>query len=180
AARMAIDYPQSVSRLVLYGTPIPAGFRRNLQYIMTRVPFQAVLPIAPLVLPGSGTVLRHLPFVRQLTTVLLRQWRVPLQPERLDAEFLDYSTDHSRVGLEYSLRDIFLMHDLYSDLPQITQPTCMIIGDSDVLVQPEALTSLVDTYPRMSMHIIANAGHVALLDQPDSFIQIVNDFLCET
>lgn len=177
AARLAIDHPDRVSRLVLYDTPLPQGPARNLFYALRTLPLHTVLPLSPLLLPDAGNLVGSQSLFRRIMRFVLMQWRVPLRDEQREGEFLDYSLDNDRVGLGYSLRDGFFMHDLSGDLPRLNVPTCLIVGEHDTLVRLDDMRALARSHPRMQLRVIADAGHVALIDQPQRFNRVLRAFL---
>lgn len=175
--RMALDLPQHISSLVVYDTPLPQGVLKNIGYYTRYIPLNALLPIAPLVLPGAGFVAQYVPLFRQITRLLLLQWRVPYRRERLDKEYLDYTMQASRIGLANSVREIFFKENILSEMARMTIPTLLIMGEGDVLLRPEMLHRVAHINPLMQVQVIPDAGHVSLLDQPEYFLQALLAFL---
>lgn len=180
AARLALDFPQHVQRLILYDSPLPQGMLRNIFYNLRHVPFTALLPVAPLSLPGSGYVAQYMPFFSAILRFLLVQWRVPYRRERLDAEFLDQMNRASRIGLANSFRQIILKANILAEISTLAMPTLMIVGGGDVLVRVDLLTQVMRTNANLQLEVIPDAGHVSLLDQPERFMQALTTFLAQS
>lgn len=80
------------------------------------------------------------------------------------------------VNLLLSTLDI-LASDVTSVLGTIVAPTLLVWGDHDRLV-PDALgEALHRAIVGSQYHVIKNAGHVVMWDQPDEFNRVVLDFL---
>lgn len=61
-------------------------------------------------------------------------------------------------------------------LTQITCPTQIIVGDLDQATPPSDAKLMAEKIPGARLAIIPNAAHLANLEQPDTFNQIVVDF----
>lgn len=61
-------------------------------------------------------------------------------------------------------------------LKQITCPTHIIVGELDQATPPSDAKLMADQIPHASLTIIPNAAHLANLEQPESFNQIVATF----
>ena len=57
--------------------------------------------------------------------------------------------------------------DSRPDLPGIKVPTLVVVGDSDTITIPEAAKEMAAGIPGAKLVIIPNAGHMALVEQPE-------------
>ena len=62
-------------------------------------------------------------------------------------------------------------------LPQIDRPTLVIHGESDELVPPENGRRIASLIPGSQLHILPQASHIFMTDQPDLTQQVVLEFL---
>jgi pimeloyl-ACP methyl ester carboxylesterase len=176
AAHLAINHPSRVSRLILYDVPLPKGFFGNL-LLMFDIPLKALLPVLFFAIPGSGFCLDRLLPKRWLTKRLLHNWKVPYDPARLSDEFLDYATDSRGVGLENQLRALLFFNNLETQLHRIQCPTLLIKGEDDILLSPRQAKRMIQLISDVQLEIIAEAGHLALFDQPGVFSSSAHDFM---
>jgi 3-oxoadipate enol-lactonase len=79
--------------------------------------------------------------------------------------------------LEQSVRALFIFHNLEVYLRHITAPTLIMAGDNDVLLPSRRVQQLREMIPQAEVHIIPDAGHLSLLDQPTIFCQRLRQFL---
>jgi 3-oxoadipate enol-lactonase len=64
-------------------------------------------------------------------------------------------------------------------LGQITAPTCVIVGDRDLLKGPAYARTIHDAIPRSELHVLAGAGHAACWEKPEEFNTVVLGFLAK-
>ena len=57
--------------------------------------------------------------------------------------------------------------DSRPDLPAIEVPTLVVVGDSDTITTPEAAQEMADNIPGARLVVVPEAGHMALVEQPD-------------
>ena len=69
--------------------------------------------------------------------------------------------------------------NLLKDLPRISAPTLVLIGDRDKTVPPRCAEDLLAGIPNARLEIIPDAGHALPYDQPEKFTQAVLNFLNE-
>ncbi len=62
-------------------------------------------------------------------------------------------------------------------LPEIAQPTCVIVGEKDILKPPHYSETIAECVPNAELHIIEGAGHASFWEQAEEFNQILLDFL---
>jgi pimeloyl-[acyl-carrier protein] methyl ester esterase len=60
--------------------------------------------------------------------------------------------------------------DLRAELAAIEQPVCLIHGDGDALMPPDAARWLANTLPRARLNILKNRGHAPLISACDECV----------
>ena len=60
---------------------------------------------------------------------------------------------------------------------RITQPTLVVQGDADQVVDPGNAEVLAGLLPNASVQRFAGAGHLLYWEQPKRFVRVVADFL---
>jgi pimeloyl-ACP methyl ester carboxylesterase len=178
AGRLACDYPSIISRLVIYASPIPGGIIGNLP-LLWHLRWEAARQLIPLLFPGSGWIMSRLPadLRRAIIAETLHAWRVPLSPAKRTAEYIHRSSQNDPRALADSLRGLVIYPNLRRDLPRIAVPTLIIAGERDVLVSRSMTESTAAAIPNARVALIPDAGHAALIDQPDAFIAALSAFL---
>ena len=74
-----------------------------------------------------------------------------------------------------------LAHDTRGRLQDITCPTLVIVGDEDILTPAARFARpIADAIPNAQLHIIPEAGHGLLLEQPDAVTNALLEFLTRT
>jgi pimeloyl-ACP methyl ester carboxylesterase len=176
AARLCANYPDRVRSLVLYDVPLPSGVLGAMRGLLPSVPARAWLPVSLLLLPGAAVVASIVPF-RTVIQRLLLSWGIPHKPETMHDELLDQAVRNSRFGIAETLPRAFLLEDVVRDLHKICARTLVIVGDNDVVVPLKMAEDCTQRISGARMVVIEQAGHVALIDQPEQFNSAVAAFL---
>ena len=104
------------------------------------------------------------PIVRGALPVLMRPDTAPDIVERFVAMAL-------RVGLEGYARQqeaIITRADSRADLPTITVPTLVLVGEEDRLTPPELSEEIAAAVPGAVLERIARCGHLSTMEQPEA------------
>ncbi|MBD0415500.1 3-oxoadipate enol-lactonase [Oryzicola mucosus] len=56
-------------------------------------------------------------------------------------------------------------------------PTLCVVGDQDGSTPPELVKSMADLIPGARFEIIADAGHIPCIEQPEALVALIGDFL---
>jgi pimeloyl-ACP methyl ester carboxylesterase len=67
--------------------------------------------------------------------------------------------------------------DLLEQLGGSALPTCILVGEDDQLTPPRYSRYLFEQLPQASLHIIPQAGHMVMLEQPKAVTQALLAFL---
>lgn len=83
----------------------------------------------------------------------------------------------ARAAAEVIKASAFL--DLRPSLGQITQPVCLVWGENDHVVPPSDAHDLQALLPNAQLHMLAECGHVSILEQQTAFQEIARRFLAD-
>ena len=67
--------------------------------------------------------------------------------------------------------------DYRCELPSIAVPILIVVGENDVLSPPAIAESMAREIPGARLAIIANAGHMAPMEQPGAVNDQIRSFL---
>jgi pimeloyl-ACP methyl ester carboxylesterase len=72
-------------------------------------------------------------------------------------------------------------HDAVERLPQVKTPTLVATGENDIQVRPEYGREVAEAIPGARFHLFRGprASHCALLEMPEEFFALTNDFVDE-
>ncbi len=100
----------------------------------------------------------------------------PGSPEEIRKEFREGLLDTSP---DVCYRDLVACDefDLMDRVHEIKTPTCIISADQDILTPPKYGEHLRDSIIGSSYHLIKDAGHFMMLEQPLEFNRILSGFL---
>ncbi len=150
AQRIALNFPARAAGLILIAT----GAR---------------LRVAPALLSGLRA-----DYDATLQTINSYAWG-PATPEpliRQGSHYLAQTNAQVTYG-DYVACDTF---DAIQQVGQITAPTLVMGGTADQLTPAKYATRLAESIPGARLHLIEQAGHMIMLEQPDQVAQAVNDF----
>ncbi len=72
-----------------------------------------------------------------------------------------------------------IRHNLGDKLHLITAPTLLLWGDHDTITPPFVGEKFNDLIENSKLHFIKNCGHAAMMEQPESFNTLLDQFLAE-
>lgn len=166
AQQLALRHPHRVDRLVLACTsPGGAGQKR-------------IHPRAALALARSAAM-PYREGVRYSAPWVLSPDYLAAHPETVDA-WIDIASSErrDRLGIVGQLLAA-ARHDAWSLLHHVTQPTLVLRGDADRLIDPENSERIADRIPHASLHTLEGAGHDFPTERPDETARLVLEFLSE-
>lgn len=104
-----------------------------------------------------------------------------LHPDHLDSPLADAVREMAeRVGRDAFARQqraIMARPDSRPDLPGITVPTLVAVGEADMLTPPELAEEIAASIPGARLHRIARAGHLPPMEQPEAVTALLRDWL---
>ena len=102
------------------------------------------------------------------------------KPEVATKELVDeiYATVNSRKAIQIiSLAKSTIRHNVEKDLHKLTLPCCLIWGKNDTITPPDVAESFHRLIPLSELHWIDECGHVPMLETPEAFNRLMDDFL---
>jgi 2-succinyl-6-hydroxy-2,4-cyclohexadiene-1-carboxylate synthase len=77
------------------------------------------------------------------------------------------------------LCECFLEVDFTARLNEIQIPTCIIVGEKDLLKGPEYAQIMVERISHAELHILSGAGHATCWERPAEFNTVILGFLAK-
>ena len=176
AAELAIAAPQRVERLVLVSA---AGISTHQQRGSTRaVPVlrrleRMIMATGAWTASKSDTVARR-PRLREATLNVVARHPGRL-PAALAAEQLRGA---GKPGFVQGLEAV-VDYEIRARLGEIACPTLIVWGDSDRLIDVRDADVFAELIPDSRKVVFADTGHVAMLERPGEFNDLLADFLAE-
>jgi pimeloyl-ACP methyl ester carboxylesterase len=79
--------------------------------------------------------------------------------------------------IEYALAAMRDRADHTCNLPSISVPTLIIVGDADAITPPSVAESMNQQIPRSQLSVVRGAGHMAIMEQPAQVNQALRQFM---
>ena len=102
-------------------------------------------------------------------------------PEIATKEIVDevYETvnDRNKLIKTLAIAKSAIRHNMAKDLPNMTTPTCIIWGKNDTVTPPEVAEEFNELLPDSELFWIDKCGHAAMMEHPDEFNEILNNWL---
>jgi pimeloyl-ACP methyl ester carboxylesterase len=174
SAELAIKSPERVQRLVFVSAAIFWQNRRRAQ------------PLVQLARMSDAVVARAL--VRATDDIATRRRLRYAALASAGFRYPQYVSDELAHEMVRSARrtDGFLPalealagYDLEEELPKISCPTLIVWGASDQLVSVKDAERLEDLIPDSRREVFERTGHVAMLERPERFNRLLQEFLAE-
>jgi pimeloyl-ACP methyl ester carboxylesterase len=181
----AADHPHWVAALILVDPAIPGVHVRRPDPTMLGVMAALTLPgLADFVIDRRARVLGPERLVRE--TIAL----VAADPSRVDPALTDahiqLTRERSNLGRQNSraftqaVRSLGLrMADprFWAHMKKVEAPTLVVHGELDRLIPLAAARELVRRSPNWTLEVLEGVGHVPMMETPDLFLQVVNQWL---
>jgi 3-oxoadipate enol-lactonase len=107
---------------------------------------------------------------------LFRQQAFTTQPEIITATRRVVEST-SPAAISAAQRGMAARPDVTDQLPKITVPTLVIVGDQDVISPPAEMQSIAAAIPGAKFVVIPDSGHMTTLEQPDAVNEALLRFL---
>lgn len=102
-------------------------------------------------------------------------------PEVATKEIVDevYQTvnDRNKLIKTLAIAKSAIRHNMSKDLPKMTTPTCIIWGKNDTVTPPEVAEEFHDLLPDSDLYWIDKCGHAAMMEHPEEFNELLNNWL---
>lgn len=176
AAELAISYPQRVERLVLVSA---AGISTHRHRDVERIePY--LRRVAPMIAAYTGwTAARsdwvaRRPGLRNLTLGLVTR-----HPSRLPAALAaEQLRGAGKPGFMQALR-ANIDYPVKERLPEIACPTLIVWGDEDRVIPVHDASVFEELIPSSRKVIFEGTGHMAMLERPTAFNELLSEFVSE-
>jgi pimeloyl-ACP methyl ester carboxylesterase len=185
AILVAADHPQWVSRLILVDPAVPGEHVRRIDPASLGVVAALSLPgLAEIVIDRRARNLGPEGLVKRTINLVMAD------PSRVDGDLLEAHVqlirERSNLGRQNSraftqaIRSLGLrMADprFWARLKKVEAPTLVVHGELDRLIPLSAARDLIRRRPDWTLEIIEGVGHVPMMETPDRFLEVVNQWL---
>jgi pimeloyl-ACP methyl ester carboxylesterase len=153
ALQLALERPEWICGLVLLG----AG---------------ASLPVNPRLLEAAGQ-----PESFPKAVELIVRWSFSSQsPEKLKTQVATRLTQTRPLTLQRDLQAC-MDFNISQRLAEIDAPTLVICGSEDKMTPPEQARFLVEHIPGARLALVQGAGHMLMLEQPETITRLIQAFV---
>lgn len=97
--------------------------------------------------------------------------------DELVDEVFEITNNRLKVIKIIALAKSAIRNNLGEELSQITQPCCLIWGNNDTITPPFVAREFNRLIPNSELHFIDKCGHAPMMEVPDAFNKILEDFL---
>jgi pimeloyl-ACP methyl ester carboxylesterase len=105
-------------------------------------------------------------------------------PKIATKEIVDevYAMANDRIKLikTLTIAKSAIRHNMAKDLPKMHVPTCIIWGKNDSVTPPEVAVEFDTLLPNSTLYWIDKCGHAAMMEHPDEFNRLLEDWLTHT
>lgn len=92
-------------------------------------------------------------------------------------EVYESVNDRSKLIRTLAIAKSAIRHNMAKDLPNMTQPTCIIWGKQDQVTPPNVAEEFNEKLPDSDLFWIDKCGHAAMMEHPENFNQILFKWL---
>jgi pimeloyl-ACP methyl ester carboxylesterase len=181
----AADHPRWVAALILVDPAIPGVHVRRPDPTMLGVMAALTLPgLADFVIDRRARTLGPERLVRE--TIAL----VAADPSRVDSAMIDAHVqlmrERGNLGRQASRAFLQAVRSLglrmadprfWARMKKVEAPTLVVHGELDRLIPVSAARDLVRRRPDWTLVVIEGVGHVPMMETPDLFLRVVNQWL---
>ncbi|HEX3432706.1 MAG TPA: alpha/beta hydrolase [Solirubrobacteraceae bacterium] len=176
AAELAISFPQRVERLVLVSA---AGISTHQHRGSVRAVPALRVAERLLMAGGAWTAAKSDTVARRARLRDLTLSVVARHPSRLPAPLAaEQLRGAGKAGFMQGLEAV-LDYEIRERLGEIACPTLIVWGDSDRLINVRDADVFAELIPNSRKVVFADTGHVSMLERPDEFNALLEQFLDE-
>lgn len=92
-------------------------------------------------------------------------------------EVYETVNDRNKLIKTLAIAKSAIRHNMAKDLPKMTLPVCVIWGKNDIVTPPEVATEFNQLLPNSDLFWIDKCGHAAMMEHPDEFNSILDNWL---
>jgi pimeloyl-ACP methyl ester carboxylesterase len=97
--------------------------------------------------------------------------------EELIQEVFGIINDRTKLIHTLAISKSAIRHNMTKDIATMTQPFCLVWGRNDNVTPPDVAERFHELLPNAELHWIDHCGHAAMMEHPEAFNRIVEDFL---
>jgi pimeloyl-ACP methyl ester carboxylesterase len=105
-------------------------------------------------------------------------------PKMATKELVDevYASVNDRIKLikTLTIAKSAIRHNMAKDLPKMHVQTCLIWGRNDRVTPPSVAEEFSELLPNATLHWIDKCGHAAMMENPEEFNRLLEDWLTHT
>lgn len=119
--------------------------------------------------------------IESIADQIMTRWFSPAYRDPANAAFAGYRNMLTRTpaagyaGTCAAIRDA----DFTASTAALTLPTLCVVGDHDGATTVELVRELASLIPGSRFEVIAGAGHLPCLEQPEALVKLIDGFLTE-
>ena len=102
-----------------------------------------------------------------------------LATDDLVNEVFEITNNRLKVIKIIALAKSAIRNNLGDELKHIQQPTCLIWGNNDTITPPFVGKEFNSLIPNSELHLIDKCGHAPMMEVPEDFNRILEDFLAK-
>lgn len=98
------------------------------------------------------------------------------------AELIDFAKNEVAQTPAFVARQAIASLNASDSRPRLREigvPTLVLVGEEDVITPPSESRTLANSIPNSRLHVIASAGHFPMLERPDTFNRLLEEFLAQ-
>jgi pimeloyl-ACP methyl ester carboxylesterase len=173
AAETAISHPSRVEKLVLVSAAGGPALRERNDPNQARV-MRAARLFAPI---AAAAIARREHLIRRPRLRKMLLYKIARYPDRIEPELCyEVASGAGKPGFLDALQAI-LDYDFEHRIPEITCPTLIVWGRNDEIVPVEDAYEYERLIPGASKVIFEETGHVPMLERPERFNELVEEFV---
>lgn len=97
--------------------------------------------------------------------------------DELVDEVFTIVNDRNKLIRILALAKSAIRHNMSEDLQKFNMPACLIWGKNDAVTPPEVAEEFHSKLPNSELHWIDKCGHAAMMEHPDEFNRLLDDWL---
>ncbi len=92
-------------------------------------------------------------------------------------EVYDTVNNRNKLIRTLAIAKSAIRHNMAKDLPKMKQPTCIIWGKNDTVTPPNVAEEFHELLPDSDLYWLDKCGHAAMMELPDDFNKILEEWL---
>lgn len=96
--------------------------------------------------------------------------------DELVDQVYDVINDRNTLVKTLAIAKSAVRHNMANDLPNMSQPTCIIWGKNDTVTPPEVAEDFHKLLPDSDLFWVKKCGHAAMMEHPQEFNQILEEW----